>query len=44
LTYFSVIQGQIAEIGAHRKMLIVPEWNKLGRSALRRLKENNFLY
>jgi hypothetical protein len=44
LTYFAVIQGQIAEIGAPRKMLIASEWNNLGRSALRRWKENNFLY
>ena len=44
LTYFVVVQGQIAEIGAPRKMLITSEWNKLERSALRRSKENNFLY
>ena len=44
LTYFPVIQGQIAEIGALKKMLITPEWKKLGRSALSTWKENNFLY
>ena len=44
LTYLAVIQGQMAEIGALRKTLIASERNKLGRSALRRLKENIFSY
>ena len=44
LTDFAMIQGQITEIGALRKMLIASEQNKLGMLAFRRSKENNFLY
>ena len=39
-----VIQDQVAEIGGLRKTLIALEGNKLEMSALRRSKENNFLY
>ena len=38
------IQGQLAEIRGLRKTLITLERNKLEKSALRRSKENNFLY
>jgi hypothetical protein len=44
LTYFGVIQGHLAEIGALGKMLIALERNKLASSALRRSIEKNFLY
>ena len=37
-------KGQLAEIRGLRKTLITLEWKKLERSALRRSKENNFLY
>jgi hypothetical protein len=44
LTHFRVIEGHIVHFGGFRKIRIVLDPNKLARSALRRSKEENFLY
>ncbi len=43
-TIFRTIEGHLADFGYFRRMLITLEQNMLASSALRRSKENNFLY